>query len=412
MSAVTTSLPLAANILYSIWEGAQRAGVRPTTVFLLGPPGVGKTSIARDLAARMAEYERKTLASISDKENPEEHQLWKQRVEAGPCKVLLDLTSQQPEDLMGLPTVQGGQTKFMPQKWHLEAGVQGRAGVLILDDLPAATASVQTAARQIALEGEVHEHKISNRVLIVVTGNRRDDKTGATTLPAHFLNSVLVLSITPDRESWAAWYAKHANGDPVVPAFLEFKSAHFSRLPKEGDTNGSFATPRTWTKLGAMLQQVGTANLSTLAAGLVGEGVAVEFSAFHKMQNQMIPPLTLLGNPKGVLPQPENILNSADKMIATVYGIATATVTKVRGKANTRKAVWDFMVALCWISGDTGEYTSMGVNVIRSYGEGTDIMKLLRELTIEITTSEEAAAKYPDGKMMATRLRKIIPLLT
>ena len=406
--SMTVSLPEAAKIMFLLWSGAQAAGTRATTIFLLGPPGVGKTSIARDIAAQMEAYDKRQLEANT---SPEQQEILENRVQMGAAMVLLDLTSQQPEDLMGLPSVKGEVTQFVPHTWHAEVGMRDRSGVLILDDLPAAASSVQTAARQIALEGQVHDHKLSKRVLTVVTGNRRDDKTGATSLPSHFINSVIVMTIVPDRVTWNSWYAK-SGGDPLIPAFLEFKNEHFSKLPKTGDENGVFATPRTWAKLGQALAQVGTDHLSVLASGLVGTGIAVELTAFHNTRAQLIAPALLLERPLELRPDPRKKLDSPDKIIATLYGIACETVLRVKARKRQREAVWNFLVALAWISGSSGEFVSLGVNIIRTYGVDTPVMNLMREVTVEITSSETGlTGRYKHAEMLAERLRTVLTYL-
>ncbi len=60
-------------------------------------------------------------------------------------------------------------------------------------------------------------------MFIIVTGNRREDKSAAATLPAHFRNSILMLDVELDIDEWAKWYGKDERLAPIVPAFLRFK---------------------------------------------------------------------------------------------------------------------------------------------------------------------------------------------
>ena len=318
------------------------------TVCLLGAPGIGKTSAARELSTMMTEHRRKT--------NPE----------AKPAVArVLDLSSMLPEDLMGLPypKERGDQrvTKYAPQEWLAEVCDPDAYGVLVFDDLPAASTAIQVASRQASLERRIHDHRIAPGVMIVVTGNRREDKSAASTLPAHFRNSVMILTVEPDFKRWETWY--HDQGfDSLVTQFLTYRPSHFSRLPADADANGSFATPRTWSMLGRLIETGRkTGNLRDMAAGLVGEGVTTELMAFELVRSQLVSPDKVLADPQGALPNPKAMLNSPDKMIAMVTGLADAAIMKAGQKTGT-KAYEEYIKALAYVTDAGGrEYVATSI---------------------------------------------------
>jgi hypothetical protein len=258
--------------LFEMWL-AGTANNDLQTVCLLGAPGIGKTSSARELAVQMTEHRRKSDPNAK----------------AAVSRVL-DLSSMLPEDLGGLPYAKdrgdGRVTKYAPPEWLAEICEPDAYGVLVFDDLPAASTAIQVASRQASLERRVHDHYIAPGVMIIVTGNRREDKSAASTLPAHFRNSVMILTVEADFKRWETWY--HDQGyDSLVTQFLTYRSAHFSHLPADADANGAFATPRTWSMLGRLIatgRKTGT--LRDMAAGLVGEGVTTELMAFELVRSQ------------------------------------------------------------------------------------------------------------------------------
>jgi len=327
------------------------------TVCTLGPPGIGKTAVGRDLADRMTSFVTDVDATHGE----------------AVCAVV-DLSSCLPEDLMGLPFREGEITKYCPAEWLYEVCNSKAYGILILDDLPAASRDVQVAARQISLERRVHSHKVSDRILILVTGNRREDKSAASTLPAHFRNSVLMLELQPDLEMWMKWYATQ-EFDPLIPAYLQWRVGNFSKLPKDADKNGSFATPRTWAMLGKMCPVAKKQSvLFDVAAGLVGEGVATELVAFDKMKNALVSPAKVLENPRKNLPDISTISGSPDKMVAMVTGIADLSAQRGKAKAH----VTAFLSALAYITQQDNEYVAVGINTYRAKGGSANA--LVREV--------------------------------
>jgi hypothetical protein len=333
--------------LFEMWITGV-AGNSLQTVCLLGAPGIGKTSAARELAQMMTEHRRKSDPG------------------AKPAVArVLDLSSMLPEDLMGLPYGQDGAegrvTKYAPQEWLADVCSPDAYGVLVFDDLPAASTAIQVASRQASLERRIHDHRIAPGVMIIVTGNRREDKSAASTLPAHFRNSVMILTVEPDFKRWETWY--HDQGyDALVTQFLTYRSAHFSRLPADADVHGAFATPRTWAMLGRLVETGRkTGSLRDMAAGLIGEGVATELMAFELVRSQLVSPDKVLADPESALPNPKAALNSPDKMIAMVTGLADAAIHKATQKTGA-KAYEEYLKALAYVTDAGGrEYVATSI---------------------------------------------------
>jgi len=334
--------------MFESWKHAVENDLIPQTYCLLGAPGIGKTSACRDLARLMTEY----MAEIGNKTQ-------------AVCEVR-DLSSSLPEDLGGLPMRDGDVTRYAPPVMIHRVCEPGAYGVLVLDDLPAAPTAVQVASRQISLEHRVHDHEISRKVMIIVTGNRREDKSAASTLPAHFRNSVMLVTVEPDFKRWETW--AHERGvDQLITQFLTYRPSHFSRTPADADQQGAFATPRTWSMLANLL---GVARkLDTLretAAGLVGDGVATELVAFELVRSQLVAPDKVLSNPEQALPD-RSILNSPDKMIAMVTGLADAAITKAKNKDGS-KAYGQYLKALAYVTEAGGrEYVATSVSTFISH---------------------------------------------
>jgi hypothetical protein len=336
------------DFLFELWLAGSKQ-----TILILGPPGIGKTAVGRTVSARITEHIRERDPEVEEA-----------------CIHVKDLSSSLPEDLNGLPKVDGEQMRFVPDGWLYDICREGRQGVLILDDLPAASGAVQVAARQISLDRRAHEHRISDGIMIMVTGNRREDKSAARTLPAHFRNSVMSLTLEPDLEGWTAWYTgRSKTPDSLIPAFLLYRN-YFSQLPKDGDKKGSFATPRTWAMLGDVMPvAMKTGRLLEAASGLVGAGVSAELAGFAEIRAEQVDPKAILENPEKALPKEHPIWsNRPDIRIATLSAISDMTAKNSGGRSGTAKAYQKLVKALAYICEDNVEFVALALSTVKASG--------------------------------------------
>jgi hypothetical protein len=383
---------------FNHWLDCLKSGAKPRTLCLLGPPGIGKSSAANDIAKRMADYVRanplvifgttkieEALDLLAKERGLNREDLTEQDITA--LAYLLDFSSKLPEDLGGLPfRSDDGYVDYCPQRWVGKLCEKFAFGVYVEDDLPAAPQAMQVAGRQSALERRVHEHKFTDAVLVIVTGNRRQDKASAGTLPSHFRNSVTLLAIEPSLDEWKKWYGKQTGTDPVVPAFLSFKTELLSETPGESkDKLGAFATPRSWYSLGtqfATAQRCGDAMLLAVAAGCVGKANALTFCAFVEIRNNLANPEEVLDDPKAAMPDPLEMLDDPSKRCAMATALgerAAARWTKLKG-AKRDEVPEKLLAALAWTSAAGDEYSAVGVQTFLDMGGNlTAIARMARK---------------------------------
>lgn len=375
---ITISFKQFVDYAFAHWLESIKTGQPCKTLCLLGPPGIGKSSTAHALAKRMTDYVRQNPDAIFKGKAPS-----KDEIEAV-CR-LLDFSSMLPEDLNGLPFRDGDFTRYCPQEWAGELCGDTAFGVVVQDDLPAAAPAMHTAGRQMALERRIHEHRFGPGVLIIVTGNRRQDKSSASTLPAHFRNSVTMLGIEPDLDEWKKWYGRQDHHDPIVSAYLTWQSDHLSSTPKDEDKMGAFATPRQWASLGRQFkaaQAAGSDVLLAVASGLIGKGKATTFTGFVEVFSKLPDPNAVLDNPQKALPNPGDALATPDKQIAMTMALGDAAARRFKGsKASERAKIGEkLMRALAHVCEGIGEYTATGVqSFLDSGGNLTAIAKVARD---------------------------------
>lgn len=311
------------------------SGIR-RTVLLIGPPGIGKTQIAREVSHRIG------------------GKAW-----------VNDLSSSLVEDLKGLPRPDGNVMTFIPDTKLHEACQDGAKGVFVLDDLPAADRSLQVAARQLSLERRMHNHVLSDDVMVVVTGNRRSDGAAASTLPSHFRNSVTIIEVEANLDDYTAWYKTTALPSSVL-AFLTYRPAHLSQLPDKASENGAFATPRSWHALADLMEPAKEAGvLYDVAAGTVGAGPASEFCAWMALRDKLVSPKALLANPHRALPDPGKLIGHPDQITALVSGIVEHTL---QADKITKQALERLVVAMAWTTRESREFAVFGIQQLAALG--------------------------------------------
>lgn len=327
-------------------------------VFFLGKPGIGKSALSR-IVGRLL----------------------------GPEAVIVrrELTGHLPEDMSGLPFREGNFTKFCPPEFlgrlAKGSGPNGTdpVGVLILEDITQASRAVQVACFQLVQERSMGDIELSPNVRIILTGNRASDKAGARELPSPLRNRVMLLDLQPDVEEWMVWAG--SQGLPgVVGGFLHWRPQFFAQTPDMAcKNNGQFATPRAWENVGRMFDAAvafGKGSLTPLmeaAAGLVGEGVATEFTAFVKRINDMPDPVRILNDPEKALPNPPT---EPDKLVALATALGE---TAAKSKSDKLMAV-KFVKALCHVGGKTREVVANGFMVYQANGgEPKAVLKALAD---------------------------------
>lgn len=235
-----------ASRLISVLNGLMS---QPWAVFIWGAPGIGKSSIVRQIA------EAKNLPVVDLRAS------------------LLD-----PTDLRGIPMIRNETSVWCPPAFLPKAS--DKPGILFLDEINAAPPLVQAALYQLILDRRVGEYVLPDGWKIIAAGNRREDKAVTFRLSSALANRFIHLTLDVDADDWHDWAIGHGI-DPRVTAFLRARPENLSRTPD--GVNPAFATPRSWEMASDVLGQFQSPEAaSDILPGILGEGVSTEFLTFVK----------------------------------------------------------------------------------------------------------------------------------
>lgn len=262
-------------------------------VILWGPPGQGKTSVIRDLAAAQGRALEIILASIRE-----------------------------PQDFAGLPVVSGDSMRLVAPDWARRLAAVG-TGILFLDEVNTAPPSVQAALLRVSLDRVAGDCYLGDGTSVVAAANPPEIAADGWDLApplanrfchlpwelptsvvrAGFAGSWPRYDITvPDQESVAAAAQQELLW---VGGFLSAKPQVLTVVPGSATEQGrSFPTPRSWEMTARLLGWASAAQLPpevhrVLAVGCVGQGAAVEYLTFR--DNLDLPDIEeLLSDPAAV----------------------------------------------------------------------------------------------------------------
>lgn len=224
-------------------------------IMLWGAPGVGKSSIIRELCAEQK------IGFID-----------------------IRLSQRDPVDLRGLPVpdMQNKQVNWMlSAEWPRE---ENSKGIILFDELTAADRSLQVAAYELILDRCLGEmYKVPKGWLICAAGNRIEDRAVAMTISSALANRFCHLELEPDLKQWTKWANLHNLNSDVI-AFLRFKPNYFFDMT--GSVERGWPSPRSWERVALMLEHgvdMSNSSLVLMMQGLVGRAATLEFFAFRNL---------------------------------------------------------------------------------------------------------------------------------
>lgn len=211
-------------------------------VILLGPPGVGKNFLLREVAG---ELNLKYL--------------------------VLEGTSILRDDVNGLSIVVSGKTIMTPS-WIIEL-VEKEPTLLVIDEISSMKEEIQTSLHGLfhSQERRVGSFLLPDHVYIAATGNDDGDHVLGITSP--ILNRAMIVEFKKPTDP------KYKSRELVE--FLTLNRDLFFTYQKE-DSLGPWPTPRTWGMVDELIAQYGIKDALELGIYAVGREAMIQFQKFVK----------------------------------------------------------------------------------------------------------------------------------
>ena len=263
-------------------------------VFVWGPPGCGKSSLVRSVAASNRIPVIDIRASLLD-----------------------------PTDLRGIPALVDGRAVWCPPSFLPRDG--DAAGILFFDELNAAPPLVQASLYQLTLDRRVGEYVLPEGWAIVAAGNRAEDRSVTFRMPAALSNRFIHVDFEVDYDDWRAW----AYGAGVHATVIGFLGLRRELLHDMRSTDRAFPTPRSWEMASTAIKQFqGVRECIDVLIGTVGEGPAMELASYAQSAMTLDQIAAIVRDPEGA---------DLPKSLGDLYALVSYLVQTI-GASDTQDA--------------------------------------------------------------------------
>ncbi|MEA3386732.1 MAG: ATP-binding protein [Thermodesulfobacteriota bacterium] len=234
-------------------------------LWLSGPPGIGKSDLMRQFC-RQKGYGLKVVYMAT---------------------LML-------EQITGLPMVQdagnGKQVHWScPEIFNFDVLEIAPADskvpiILFLDDAHLCNRQIQAYLFQLLTYRTIHDHRLPERVAMVLAGNRSTDRADFHEILAPVANRIFFVDMRPDVDQWIRDFALQRGLRQDVITFLQHYPEYFLGTPME---SRAWSSPRSWTyashTFDACGEELDDKTLFVILSGHVGSDAATKFIEYHQL---------------------------------------------------------------------------------------------------------------------------------
>ena len=188
----------------------------------------------------------------------------------------------EPTDLLGFPYIKdqnsdNPRSAYAPPAWLPLEGHAKPNSVILGEEMPNATADMQSAFYQATYDYAVGGAKFADDVSVIMLGNRMQDHGGTYDMPEPLKQRCAHYELVTDITDFTR-YAYSADILPSIIAFLQWQPQYLHNIDHDAYTS---PTPRQWELLSVRLERPTPNRLLTVQSH-VGIAAARAFCAFEK----------------------------------------------------------------------------------------------------------------------------------
>jgi hypothetical protein len=231
------------------------------SVYIWGPPGIGKSSIVNEFSYDL------------DLE----------------CVTLLG-SQLAAEDLIGIPQISKDEKNYPVSRFVTPSSlVRHQEFCLFIDELNTASTEVQKAFYSLILDKRIGDYHLPKGSIVIGAGNRAADSALVKQLPSALVNRMIHVHLKVNHKLWLDW----AVANEVHPWIIEYIQQRPGSLhtPIAPSNEEPFSTPRSWKAVSDGLKSIGQGKKSVereekitnaLLYGSLSEHHVTDFKAFIK----------------------------------------------------------------------------------------------------------------------------------
>ena len=241
-------------------------------IFLMGPPGIGKTAIMEQIAQ-----------------------------ELGVALVSYSMTHHTRQSALGLPFIEhksyGGReyavseytmSEIIASCYDMSEETGLKEGILFLDEINCVSETLAPSMLQFLQYKIFGRHRVPEGWIVVTAGNPPEYNNSVRDFDIVTWDRLKRIDVEPDYEVWKE-YAINSSVHPAVTTYLDIKKADFYKIETTVDGK-SFVTARGWSDLSDMIRLYEQNNIkvdeSLVCQYLQNRRIAKDFAVYYDLFNK------------------------------------------------------------------------------------------------------------------------------
>lgn len=247
---------------------------RARPVCLIGPAGVGKTEIVRQVAREL------DLAFLSYSVTHHTRQ----------SAIGLPRLAETQVDGVTVSVTEYTMSEIIAEVYRVMNKTEKKEGILFLDEFNCASETMRPIMLQLLQAKTFGPHAIPEGWMLVLAGNPPEYNAAASALDAVTADRMRLIHLRPDYSAWREYMVKHKI-HPIILSYLDDHKRHFYVFEK-GNDGTALVTARAWEDLSVILrmmeEQGFEVDLPFVAQYLQSSQVAREFITYYRQYAAII----------------------------------------------------------------------------------------------------------------------------